>query len=125
MMATIRRSSLGVLPIAFATTLLGTWAGCGGSTPDSCAPAGTYVPTVTRSADPGDCPADVDVLQVNTLQTSSGKACGVDHETSDGGESTYYVNCGYEGSGTLVASSSGISGTATITTDCWRSLSLS
>jgi hypothetical protein len=110
----------GTLLTAFATTLLATaLAGCGGSATDSCAPAGTYVPLVTRSADPGDCPAGLDLLQVDTHQISSDQACGVDHETFDGGQLTHYSNCGYQGSGTLVASSSGITGTATITTSCW------
>src|SRR6188508_3294252 len=40
-----------------------------GSDYDNCPPAGTYVTMATRSADPGDCPLDVEIVTFDPVLT--------------------------------------------------------
>ena len=103
----------------FYVLLLVALCGCSSGS-KTCAPAGIYVPTLTRSAAPGDCPSDVNVLDVETLDISDGQFCGTDPETFSGTDSeTGHPTCSYSGSGTITASSTGISGHATIESSCW------
>ena len=79
---------------------------------ESCAPAGIYVPSAVRSADPGDCPAGADLVVFENLDLATTKACGGGTDDMTGSSSD---GCLYHGKLAVTASSSGIRGTATIT----------
>jgi hypothetical protein len=82
----------------------------------SCAAAGTYHPTMTRSLqNPGSCPLDLQFPEVlNSLDVPAGRFCGPDELGFDDYDSS---GCADQGQIVLSGSSSGISGTlsATIT----------
>lgn len=104
---------------SFATLVVVAVGGCDSSSP-TCAPEGTYAPTVARGADPGSCPLDMKpLLEWKNLEVGpSDHACGTDSmevsgtRTSSSGDLTY---CSYEGTIRATASSDGIVATAKLT----------
>jgi hypothetical protein len=104
------------------------FAGCGGDA--TCASAGTYAPTVTRTADhPGDCPLDQEIIEqiyeLKTVSVDANEACGPASDNFEGSMTSSQRICSYSGSLHLRGSASGIDGTATITSDCWGDYAVS
>jgi hypothetical protein len=94
---------------------------CGSSHGSSdCAPSGTWVPSVTRSADPGDCPESVEP-DLKSLDLNENEACGPASEEFHGTQISGIATCTYGGTVNLVASSTGIAGSASLSTTCWGS----
>lgn len=89
------------------------------SSSSSCAPEGTYAPTVSRSADPGSCPLDMaPVIEWKYLEVGpNDHACGSDTIEVTGSRtgSSGGTYCAYEGTVHATASSNGIAATAKLT----------
>ena len=108
-LVTLPHIGRGLVPICLATIL----GACGSGTSDSCAPIGTYTPSVTRSADPGDCPATLEDLQFRPedIVVNDNTVCGTEVMQDTG----YSGTCSYQGTVTATASQSGIVAHATYT----------
>ena len=92
-----------------------------GSGSGRCAPAGTYLPTsITRSANPGDCPANVDLLDSTSLEIyDDHELCGTDRSSFEGsGNSGGYV-CSENGTEEVTVTDVGLNDEVTIHSNCW------
>ena len=96
-----------------------TLTACGSGPSDSCPSAGTYVPTPTRSADPGDCPLDVDVLTFDPVVLGQKKNCHPETGTFGYDLDNGVYTCSVEGTLEIVPSESEIQATYKVRTDCW------
>ena len=98
--------------------LLAATVGACDSSTATCAPDGTYAPTATRSADPGSCPADLELwFEWANLEIGSvNHACGIDEiELSGRITSSSLIYCSYAGTVLATSSSDGISAKAKLT----------
>ena len=101
------------------SALLGTLAACGSSNGSGdCAPAGTYLPTAVRSADPGSCPTSV-MLDFHPVTVGANEACGPGTSDETGSISGNDVAaCSYDGTISGNGSRSGITATGRFTWMC-------
>ena len=91
---------------------------CGSST-ERCAPAGIYLPTITRSATPGDCPADVDLLDQTPLAIDPEDVCGTERSSFRGGGNAGGYFCSEDGTELMTVTDSGLTDKVTIHSNCW------
>ena len=85
-----------------------------------CASGGIYFPTITRSAAPGTCPADLALIDPETLIIDDREVCGTERSVFDGGGVVAGGGiCSEEGTEELVVTAAGIRGAVTIKSDCW------
>jgi hypothetical protein len=101
-------------------TLLGALAltSCGSAT-ERCVPAGVYFPTITRSANPGDCPADVDLLDSTSRSFDEEEICGTEKSAFEGAGNSGGYECAEDGTETMTVTSDGIADHVTIHSNCW------
>jgi hypothetical protein len=101
--------------LALAALALGA-CGSGGAT---CARAGTYTVTAARSANPGDCPADVELVDTTPIQVDDHDLCGVGVGVSEGGGFMNGYACSESGSEERRPAGSRINAKLTIESNCW------
>ncbi len=97
-------------------------AGCGGEGGGAgagCPLPGTYVASMTRSADPGTCPSTLQPAQIDwtldDIVLAPGQACEHTHLDIN---STTTNDCSFDASTTINASSTGYTGDAMLSVTC-------
>jgi hypothetical protein len=102
--------------LALAALALGA-CGSGGAT---CAPAGTYTVTASGSANPGDCPADVELVDTTPIQVDDHDVCdGGNLGVSEGGGLINGQHCSESGTEERTPAGSRINAKVTIVSSCW------
>ena len=90
-----------------------------GSGSQRCAPAGTYFPTITRSANPGDCPANVDLLDQTPETLDPEELCGTERSVFEGDSGAGGYSCSEDGSEIKTVTNDGFTDRLTIHSNCW------